>query len=272
LAALTGSEEILKKAVKRHLGRNIGFVPAQREIVTVGAYRYMRHPIYTGLILRFLAVALRIYGPRNAALLATAVFWMIVKSFVEESFLRADPQYAAYMTTVRARWIPSFEVRTVCSIRKLQPRQSSALNRSDTFGVLFDHSETSARIAVGGALENSDVDEVTHYLYTMTKLPSAACGITAPTTNARGSRHINLYRTTSGRIMSCSSCSRMWQCQTYSLPPVLGLEGTANGTDGILNCMITVVTSSGFILTVSFQPASFGSGGRADSVYVDVPL
>lgn len=28
------------------LGRNMGFVPAQREIVTTGAYRYVRHPIY----------------------------------------------------------------------------------------------------------------------------------------------------------------------------------------------------------------------------------
>jgi protein-S-isoprenylcysteine O-methyltransferase Ste14 len=56
--------------------------------------------------LSFLAVAMRIYSQRNAALLAIAVFWMIVKSFVEESFLRADPQYAAYMTNVRARWIP----------------------------------------------------------------------------------------------------------------------------------------------------------------------
>jgi protein-S-isoprenylcysteine O-methyltransferase Ste14 len=33
------------------LGRNIGFVPAQRDIVTGGAYRYMRHPIYTGVFL-----------------------------------------------------------------------------------------------------------------------------------------------------------------------------------------------------------------------------
>jgi protein-S-isoprenylcysteine O-methyltransferase Ste14 len=88
------------------LGRNIGFVPAQREIVTAGAYRYVRHPIYTGLMLSFLAVALRIYSPRNITLLTLAGFWMLVKSFVEESFLRADPQYAAYMTQVRARWIP----------------------------------------------------------------------------------------------------------------------------------------------------------------------
>ncbi len=35
-----------------------------------------------------------------------------------------------------------------------------------------------------------------------------------------------LYQvTTRGRIMSCSSCSRMWQCQTYSWPPVRGLSG-----------------------------------------------
>ena len=88
------------------LGRNMGFVPAQREIVTTGAYRFVRHPIYTGLILSYLAVLLRIYSSRNATLLAIAVFWMLVKSFVEESFLRADPQYAAYMTQVRSRWIP----------------------------------------------------------------------------------------------------------------------------------------------------------------------
>ena len=29
--------------------------------------------------------------------------------------------------------------------------------------------------------------------------------------------------------MSCSSCSRMWQCHTYSFPPVRGLAGTVKG-------------------------------------------
>jgi len=29
-----------------------------------------------------------------------------VKSLVEEDFLRTDPEYAAYMRKVRARWIP----------------------------------------------------------------------------------------------------------------------------------------------------------------------
>jgi protein-S-isoprenylcysteine O-methyltransferase Ste14 len=35
------------------------------------------------------------------------VFWFIpVKSMVEENFLRADPEYAAYKQKVRTRWIP----------------------------------------------------------------------------------------------------------------------------------------------------------------------
>jgi protein-S-isoprenylcysteine O-methyltransferase Ste14 len=87
-------------------GRNIGFVPAQREIVTSGAYRYVRHPIYTGLFLGSLGVALRAYSPRNVLILGLGILWFLIKSIVEENFLRADPQYAAYLQTVRARWIP----------------------------------------------------------------------------------------------------------------------------------------------------------------------
>jgi len=89
------------------LGRNIGFVPAQRELVNSGAYAYMRHPVYTGGFLTSLAFLLRAYSLQNAVLLGLGVFWFIpVKSLVEENFLRADPQYAEYMRRVRARWIP----------------------------------------------------------------------------------------------------------------------------------------------------------------------
>lgn len=89
------------------LGRNIGFVPAQRELVSSGAYAYMRHPVYTGSLLTSIAFVLRAYSPQNALLLGLGVFWFIpVKSIVEENFLRADPQYAEYMRKVRTRWIP----------------------------------------------------------------------------------------------------------------------------------------------------------------------
>lgn len=89
------------------LGRNIGFVPAQRELVRTGAYAFMRHPVYTGVLLTHTAFVLRAYSPMNAVLMGLGVLWFIpIKSLVEEDFLRADPQYAAYMKRVRARWIP----------------------------------------------------------------------------------------------------------------------------------------------------------------------
>ena len=89
------------------LGRNIGFVPAQRELVHKGAYAYMRHPVYTGGLLTTVAFLLRAYSPQNALLMGLRILWFIpIKSLVEEDFLRADPRYAEYMKQVRARWIP----------------------------------------------------------------------------------------------------------------------------------------------------------------------
>jgi len=89
------------------LGRNIGLVPAQGELVHSGAYAFMRHPVYTAFLLTSTAFVLRAYSPLNVLLMGLGVFWFIpIKSLVEENFLRADPQYAAYMQKVRARWIP----------------------------------------------------------------------------------------------------------------------------------------------------------------------
>jgi protein-S-isoprenylcysteine O-methyltransferase Ste14 len=88
------------------LGRNIGFVPAQRELVTRGAYRLMRHPIYTGLFIWILAYWLGGYSPLNTLLYSLSILWWVIKSFVEESFLKKDPGYAAYMKRVPWRWIP----------------------------------------------------------------------------------------------------------------------------------------------------------------------
>jgi protein-S-isoprenylcysteine O-methyltransferase Ste14 len=58
------------------LGRNIGFVPAQRSVVTSGAYRYVRHPIYTGLFLAWVSLCLRQFSMLNLSLFL-AIFNMI---------------------------------------------------------------------------------------------------------------------------------------------------------------------------------------------------
>jgi protein-S-isoprenylcysteine O-methyltransferase Ste14 len=88
------------------LGRSIGLVPAQRGLVTHGAYHYMRHPIYTGIYFSYVALALQNYSFVNAAIFATGAILFVIKSFVEEDFLRQEPEYAAYMSAVPWRWLP----------------------------------------------------------------------------------------------------------------------------------------------------------------------
>jgi len=88
------------------LGRNIGFVPAQRRLVTGGPYRFVRHPIYSALFLAEVCVVLENFSWVN--LLLSLVFFglFVIKTLMEENFLREDPVYAKYMEEVRYRWIP----------------------------------------------------------------------------------------------------------------------------------------------------------------------
>jgi len=88
------------------LGRSMGLVPAQRVIVTRGAYRFVRHPIYAGIFIGYLGFMLRMYSPRNVALALIGSGLFVVKSFIEEGFLREDREYADYLTRVRRRWFP----------------------------------------------------------------------------------------------------------------------------------------------------------------------
>ena len=88
------------------LGRNIGFVPAQRQLVTSGAYGSVRHPIYSGLMISWIALALRVYSPLNAVIAVVVCALIIWKCVVEEGFLRQDAEYEAYMRRVRHRFIP----------------------------------------------------------------------------------------------------------------------------------------------------------------------
>lgn len=88
------------------LGRNIGLVPAQRQLVTTGAYGLVRHPIYTAMFVTYLSVALLSYSPGNVVIIGLGVLWFVIKSFIEERYLAADPEYAEYMRRVKWRWLP----------------------------------------------------------------------------------------------------------------------------------------------------------------------
>jgi protein-S-isoprenylcysteine O-methyltransferase Ste14 len=52
------------------------------------------------------AFLLRNYTPLNVVLGLTLVILFMIKSVVEESFLKDDTEYAAYLRKVRSRWFP----------------------------------------------------------------------------------------------------------------------------------------------------------------------
>ncbi|HEY9518937.1 MAG TPA: methyltransferase [Gemmatimonadales bacterium] len=88
------------------LGRNIGFVPAQRRLVTSGPYRVVRHPIYSALFLAEICVVLENFSWVNLLLSLVFLALFVIKTLMEERFLAEDPAYAAYMGEVKYRWIP----------------------------------------------------------------------------------------------------------------------------------------------------------------------
>ena len=97
---------VVSASARVSLGRNIGFVPAQRELVTSYAYGIVRHPIYTGLFLSLSGFVLRAWSPTNFVIAAVPITLFVIKSFMEERFLGENPAYRRYMDRVRFRWLP----------------------------------------------------------------------------------------------------------------------------------------------------------------------
>lgn len=91
---------------RRHLGRNWSSTPSIKEgheLVTSGPYRFVRHPIYTGMLLAILGSALAA-GPvwLLVFLIAAAVFITRIKT--EETYMMQlfPDQYPAYKMGTKA--------------------------------------------------------------------------------------------------------------------------------------------------------------------------
>lgn len=92
---------------RRHLGRNWSVVVTIKqghELVTSGPYAWVRHPIYTGLLLAFAGSALAQGEWRGVLALALAIWALGCKLRLEERWLREQfgPAYQAYCGRVAA--------------------------------------------------------------------------------------------------------------------------------------------------------------------------
>ena len=90
-AALTAAGLLFTVWARTHLGRNWSgtiTLKENHELVTSGPYRFVRHPIYTGLLLAFIGSALARgeWSGLVAVALAFASFWR--KLLLEEQWMR----------------------------------------------------------------------------------------------------------------------------------------------------------------------------------------
>jgi protein-S-isoprenylcysteine O-methyltransferase Ste14 len=84
-----------------HLGRNWGMPMSRKEqpeLVTSGPYAYIRHPIYTGLILAMLGAAMGVNVSCGLLLILVSAYFIYSARREEADMLQLFPQqYAAYM-------------------------------------------------------------------------------------------------------------------------------------------------------------------------------
>jgi protein-S-isoprenylcysteine O-methyltransferase Ste14 len=88
------------------LNKSVGLVAANRGVKTFWAYKYIRHPIYTGYFITYGAFCYQNFTTGNFIIIALWMTYEILRLFSEEKYLSQDPAYVEYMKKVRWRMIP----------------------------------------------------------------------------------------------------------------------------------------------------------------------
>jgi protein-S-isoprenylcysteine O-methyltransferase Ste14 len=106
-AALTFLGLLFTVWARIYLGRNwsgVAAVKADHELITGGPYRWVRHPIYSGLALAFVGMAVAVGEWRGVLSIALALIAIVQRITVEERFMRRQfgVGYDEYARRVRA--------------------------------------------------------------------------------------------------------------------------------------------------------------------------
>ena len=91
---------------KMSLGRSFAILPANRGVVTGGAYQYVRHPIYAGYLMGHILFLLSSFSIYNFTVYAIITLFQIHRILREERILALTPEYRDYLERVRYRLIP----------------------------------------------------------------------------------------------------------------------------------------------------------------------
>ena len=88
------------------LNKSFGLGPENRGIKVRGAYRIVRHPMYSGYMFTEFGFFLNNLSLVNLTALAISVLFLILRMRAEERLLRDDHSYLEYARRVRWRLIP----------------------------------------------------------------------------------------------------------------------------------------------------------------------
>lgn len=100
---------VVALAAGRGLGRALTPLPIPRadgQLVTTGVFRFVRHPIYSGLLL--IGAGLAVWGASWVHLVALGLLWLVLttKAHFEEKLLAERyPDYVMYRATT-GRFVP----------------------------------------------------------------------------------------------------------------------------------------------------------------------
>jgi protein-S-isoprenylcysteine O-methyltransferase Ste14 len=88
------------------LNRSFGLAPAHRGLVTHGAYRFVRHPLYASQLVSLAGYCLGYPTAWNLATWSVIAFAQVLRIRAEERLLASDPEYRDYMVSVPTRLVP----------------------------------------------------------------------------------------------------------------------------------------------------------------------
>ncbi|WP_408245634.1 methyltransferase family protein [Paraburkholderia phytofirmans] len=91
---------------KASLRRSFGILPANRGVVSRGAYRFVRHPMYLGYFVTDIGFLLVNFGLQNLLVYGCQFALQVGRIVREEQLLSTDEGYRTYKGRVRYRVIP----------------------------------------------------------------------------------------------------------------------------------------------------------------------
>ncbi len=96
----------IQLAAKIVLGRSFGVIAANRGVVTLGPYRFIRHPMYLGYAITHIGFLLNMPSLPIILLYGTTLVVQVLRILREEKVLMRDAAYRAFADHVRFRLVP----------------------------------------------------------------------------------------------------------------------------------------------------------------------